>query len=256
MLKIKAVILDWAGTMTDFGSIAPVTAFVVAFKTFGLTPTIEETRLPMGLEKRRHIETMLKGERLLAEWWQRYDRAPYEKDITLIYKAFEPALLKVLPYHAALLPGAAEVVCRLRKMDIKIGSTTGYTRNMMDILAPLAEKEGYKPDCIVCPDDVGGLGRPLPYMLWRNLEKLGVRSVKEVVKAGDTVADIEEGKNAGCLSIGVIKGSSILGFSEKEFDSRPDIEENMGRAREQFLRAGADAVIDSISVLPDYIETL
>jgi phosphonoacetaldehyde hydrolase len=252
---IKAVILDWAGTVVDFGSLAPVGAFLKAFKAFWITPSVEEIRSPMGLEKRLHIETMLKGKNLGEEWRKLYGKAPSAGDISLIYKAFEQALFEVLPNYAALIPGAADTVNKLRGMGIKIGSTTGYSAKMMGILSPAAEKEGYKPDCLVCPEEAGG-GRPYPYMLWRNLEKLGIASVHEAIKVGDTEADIEEGKNAGCLSVGIITGSSILGFSESEFNACADIREHMDRAREQFLKAGADAVLDSIAELPGYIDSL
>jgi phosphonoacetaldehyde hydrolase len=51
-------------------------------------------------------------------------------------------------------------------MGIAIGSTTGYTAEMMQVLLPIAKESGYSPDSIVCPDDVDKIGRPYPYMLW------------------------------------------------------------------------------------------
>lgn len=52
MGKIEAVIFDWAGTTVDFGCFAPVQAFVEVFKHFGIEPTMEEVRKPMGMLKR------------------------------------------------------------------------------------------------------------------------------------------------------------------------------------------------------------
>jgi phosphonoacetaldehyde hydrolase len=46
-------------------------------------------------------------------------------------------------------------------MDMKIGSTTGYNNEMMDILTCAAKKQGYVPDCVVCATDVPD-GRPAP----------------------------------------------------------------------------------------------
>ena len=53
---------------------------------------------------------------------------------------------------------------------------------MMGIVAPAAAAKGYEPDVYITPDDVGGKGRPYPYMIFRNLEKLGVSSVAAAIK--------------------------------------------------------------------------
>ena len=59
MKKIEAVIFDWAGTTVDFGSTAPVQAFIEAFGKFGIAPTLEEVREPMGMPKWDHIHKMM-----------------------------------------------------------------------------------------------------------------------------------------------------------------------------------------------------
>lgn len=255
---IKAIIFDWAGTTVDFGSNAPVAAFVKAFETFGITPTIEETRAPMGMQKRAHIKKMLSGERISALWTQKHGKSYTEKDIDSIYAEFEPALLSSLKDYTKPLPGVLETVQKIRDMGIVIGSTTGYTAAMMEIVKPAAKKYGYEPDCLVCPDEIGGIGRPYPYMLWRNLEKLGVTSIREVVKIGDTAADIEEGNNAGCITVGVIKGSNMQGLSEKEFDtlSAVEIAVTFETVKQKYIKAGADYVIDDITGLPKLISQI
>ena len=54
---VKAVIFDWAGTLVDFGSIAPVIALSELFAKHGVSLTADEVRAPMGLLKRDHIRT-------------------------------------------------------------------------------------------------------------------------------------------------------------------------------------------------------
>ena len=216
MRKITAIILDWAGTTIDYGCFAPVNAFIAAFEAFGITPGIEETRAPMGLPKRAHIEKMLESPQIAAQWQKLHGHSPAQEDVNAIYARFEPALFETLAAHTDPLPGAVEAAASIRDMGVRIGSTTGYTRAMMDVVVPLAKNKGYTPDCVICPDDTGQAGRPYPYMIWRNLEKLRVSSIREVLKAGDTAADMREGKNAGCLCVGILKGSSMLGLSEEE----------------------------------------
>ena len=257
MKKVSAIILDWAGTTVDYGCFAPVNAFISAFEEYGITPTIEETRAPMGMEKRAHIAKMLDSERLAALWNEKHGRPHTEKDVSKIYNKFEPALFKTLEDYTDLIPGVLETVNELRKMDIVIGSTTGYTSEMMDIVVPCARDKGYIPDYVVCPEDVGN-GRPYPYMIWHNLKIFRVADVRNVVKVGDTTADIEEGKNAGCISVGVLKGSSMLGLSEKEYADTPfiEIEKLLADARSKYIEAGADYVLDDITELPELIVTL
>jgi len=257
-MKISTIILDWAGTTVDFGCFAPVKAFMSAFESFGVYPTADETRAPMGLAKRTHVAMMLSGERLAAEWVKKHGKPHTEADIDAVYEKFEPALFSVLTNYAAPLPGALETVAQIREMDIKIGSTTGYTRQMMDIVAPLAKENGYAPDYLVCPEDVAGKGRPYPYMIWRNLEHLGCADIGSVMKIGDTEADIQEGKAAGCISIGVIAGSSVLGLTEHEYAALDANRKNelFATARQKYFASGADFVIDSITELPQLILTI
>ena len=257
-MKIRTIILDWAGTTVDFGSFAPVEAFMSAFSQYGLNPTADETRAPMGLAKRTHIKMMLEGERLAEEWISKHGKPHTEANIDSIYEKFEPALFSVLKNYAKPLPNVLDAVAQIRAMGIKIGSTTGYTKQMMDIVAPLAKENGYAPDYLVCPEDVAGKGRPYPYMIWRNLEALGCAHIDEALKIGDTEADMQEGKAAGCLSIGIIVGSSVLGLSESEFKALENShkEELFEVAKQKYYASGADFVIESISELPKLIETI
>ena len=257
MGKITAIILDWAGTAVDYGSFAPVEAFARAFEAFGIAPTLDEIRAPMGMEKRAHIAQMLAEKRLAALWEERHGRPHTQGDIDQIYAKFETALFASLRSFADPLPGVLETAAWLRAQKIKIGSTTGYTKAMMDVVVPLAKEKGYAPDCIVCPEDVGA-GRPAPYMLWRNLEQLRVPSICEVLKIGDTAADMQEAKNAGCRCVGVLKGSNMLGLSMEEFQALSIGQQQVlfSEAKRNYLAAGADYVIEDITQLPKLIKRI
>lgn len=126
MTRFDAVIFDWAGTVIDFGSFAPMGAFVEAFRRFGVEVSIEEARAPMGARKRDHVRAMLDQPRIAAEWARVRGHAPTGADVDAVYDVFVPMNETVAPDHAALVPGAREAVERLRGMGLKIGSTTGY----------------------------------------------------------------------------------------------------------------------------------
>lgn len=219
MRKFDCVIFDWAGTTVDYGCFAPVQAFAEVFRHYGIEPTMEEVREPMGMLKIDHIRTMLNMPRIRKCWEEKYGKAPEEQDVRELFGIFEEKLMGILHMFADPKPGVPEVIQSLRAKGYAIGSTTGYTDKMMEIVAPAAKEKGYEPDCWFSPDSTGQKGRPYPYMIYRNMEKLGIQDVRRVIKAGDTVSDIREGKNAGVFSVGVILGSSEMGLSQEEFES-------------------------------------
>ncbi|MDD3338848.1 MAG: phosphonoacetaldehyde hydrolase [Lachnospiraceae bacterium] len=250
-----AVIFDWAGTTVDYGCFAPVKAFAEVFKNAGIDPTMEEVREPMGMLKWDHIRTMLEMPRIHALWTEKYGKEPEDADADRLYKEFEPALLKILDQYAQPNPYVLETVQALRERKIKIGSTTGYTDIMMDIVTKGAKSAGYAPDCWFSPDAVRSKGRPYPYMIYKNMEQLQVPSVEEIVKVGDTISDILEGKNAGVFTIGVLEGSSLIGLSREEYEglSLAEREKVLEEAKRKYEEAGADAVIRDIRGVLEYI---
>ncbi len=255
MKKIKAVIFDWAGTTVDYGCMAPVQAFVEVFKQYGIEPTMQEVREPMGMLKIDHIRTMLKMERISGLWKEKYGKEPGEEEAQALYKIFEEKLLSILHFYSDPKPGVVDVVNRLRRNGIKIGSTTGYNDKMMEIVVPAAKEKGYEPDVWFSPDSTGQKGRPWPYMIFRNMEALEIKKVRRVLKVGDTVSDIKEGRNAGVWSAGIVIGSSEMGLTEAEFEALSD-EEKERKCREvagRFLDAGADKVFYTIEDLEEFL---
>lgn len=257
-MKTQLVILDWAGTTVDYGCFAPVRAFDLAFQTCGLFPTAEEIRAPMGMLKQDHIRTMLAMERLNAQWRAKYGTEPGEEAVELIYSVFETSLMRSLSEFTAPKPGTLEGVMGLRELGLRIGSTTGYTDAMMAVVTKGAADQGYAPDAWFSPDSTQGLGRPYPYMIYANMQAFQIPSVQAVVKVGDTVADIQEGKNAGVLSLGVMEGSSVMGYSQAEYEALSPAEktEAKERTRRVFLEAGADGVLDTLAELPAWLKGL
>jgi len=248
--KVSGVILDWAGTAIDYGCFAPVNAFEQIFATRGIFPTTEEMRAPMGQAKREHIQTMLQGERLSQLWREKYGRDWTEDDIDEMFDQFDELLFESLPDFVDVKPGVLDTVDTLRKRNIKIGSTTGYTPEMMKVVSDGARAGGYAPDEYVTPACVG-YGRPHPFMVFENMRRLNLDNEAEVIKVGDTISDITEGVNAGVYSVGVIEGSSEVGLSEAEFKALSDDERTQlcDQVRKRYLKAGADAVLQEVKDL-------
>jgi len=254
--KLKAVILDWAGTTVDHGSLAPVRTLQRVFADAKVTLTEAETRRDMGLPKKDHIRQILLLDRVQNAWKRLHGEAPRESDVEELYKRFIPLQFSCLLEYSNVIPGVVEAVQRFRRRGLKIGSTTGYTREMLDVLVEASRKAGYDPDCSLSPGDVGA-GRPHPFMIYEAAVRMQVYPLEAIVKIGDTPVDIDEGLNAGAWSVGVAATGNMIGLSQKEFEalSEPQREARLVAARAELAKAGAHYVVDSIadvdSVLDD-----
>lgn len=242
---VKAVIFDWAGTTVDYGCLAPAAVFLKVFENKSVRITPEQARAPMGLMKRDHIRVIVQMEPVARQWQEAHGRPCTEEDVEAMYHDFIPLQLACLADYADPIPGAVELVARLRQRGIKIGSTTGYNREMMERLVPEARRRGYEPDCWVCSTDVRA-GRPYPWMIYQNAMQLDVYPLEAMVKIGDTLPDIEEGLNAGVWTVGVAQCGNEIGLSEKEVAALPSdvLKLKLEQARQRLHRAGAHFVVD------------
>lgn len=257
MRKFKAVVFDWAGTMIDFGSLAPMGVFVETFRRFGVEATVAEARAPMGLPKWDHIRAMLDQPRIGAAWRDAHGAPPADADADRIYAVFVPMNEEVVAGYAALVPGALETYEWCRARGMRIGSTTGYTRSIMQRVLPLAAAQGYRPDCLVCADDMAR-GRPTPMNMYRCFIELDVWPASAVIKVDDTEPGIAEGAAAGCLTVGVALSGNAVGLTVEALArlSPAEVAPLRAAAARKLLAAGADHVIDTVADLPALIDGL
>ena len=254
---IQAVILDWAGTTVDFGSRAPVVALQCVFKEAGVTVSAEEVRQGMGLLKKDHVRSILRLPRVSAEWESRHGTVPGEKDVERLFREFIPAQADVLEQYSDVIPGVAAAVEKWRSAGLRIGGTTGYTRDLMEIVRAKAAGQGYAPDASITPDMVGG-GRPLPFMMYRNALELRAWPLWACVKIGDTPVDIQEGLNAGAWSIGIAETGNEAGLSAEELAMLPGGERELRvrRAEASLCGAGAHFVARSVAGCDSLLEEI
>ncbi|MGO9309078.1 MAG: phosphonoacetaldehyde hydrolase [Spirochaetia bacterium] len=244
---IAAVIFDWAGTVVDFGCFAPTVSIVETFAQRGVTITLAEARGPMGLEKREHLRRLLAEERVRLHWREATGADPAPGDADALYEDLEPRLLQAVKRHSAVIPGATNLVDELRSWGIRIGSTTGYLRPIMDVVTAEAARQGFFADAVVCPSDAPA-GRPWPWMCFLNAISLGVFPPRRLVKIGDTPADVKEGLNAGMWTVAVTLSGNEVGLSEAEIQTL-GTEERKARLKEaerRLLAAGAHYVTESV----------
>ncbi|WP_256544489.1 HAD family hydrolase, partial [Pseudomonas sp. HMSC08G10] len=130
--SLQAAILDWAGTVVDFGSFAPTQIFVEAFAEFGVSVSLDEARGPMGMGKWDHIRTLCDVPEIAERYRKVFGRTPTDDDVTAIYERFMPLQIEKIAVHSALIPGALEAIAAVRDKGLKIGSCSGYPKVVMD----------------------------------------------------------------------------------------------------------------------------
>ncbi len=256
-MKIQGIILDWAGTAVDFGSVCPVVAFQQAFAARGVTLAAADVHRFMGWRKRDHLRAILALPGVRQDWAAAQGRTPDDADIEQLYTQIEDLMVELAPRYAQPVPGVPDALAAIRRRGLKIGSTTGYTRRIMEPLTRAAAASGYAPDAWVAADDVKA-ARPWPWMIFANLERLELCPPSAIVKIGDTLIDLEEGRNAGTWNVSVVNSSSVVGLSPAQWEEAGTEERERRRAvaRAQFEAAGAHYIIDDLTGLDAVLDQI
>ena len=255
--KVQAVILDWSGTTADAYVVAPAVVFVEVFKRQNIEISMVEARGPMGLRKDLHIKALTEVGEIKERWKNVHGKYPDQSDVDRMFADFVPLQLDCLRKYTTLLPGVAEVTQRLQKQGIKLGSTTGFIRPMVDILEEDAAKQGYKPDASVAGDEVINGARPSPHMVYKNLDMLNITPIHSVIKVDDTISGVGEAVNAGCWGVGVTRYSNYMDVDSAEDGeklSEDEIAKRLAKTKDLLEKAGAHYVIDSIADIQPVIE--
>ena len=255
--KVKGLILDWSGTVSDAYVIAPAVVFVDVFAKQGVEISMEEARGPMGLRKDLHIAALTREPDIRDRWQKVKDSLPTQDDVDNMFADFVPMQLGCLKRYTTLLPGVAETTKQIQAEGIKIGSTTGFVRSMVDILAADAAEQGFHPDTTVAGDEVINGARPRPFMIYRNLDILDLHPIQSVIKVDDTVSGVGEGINAGCWTVGIARYSNYMNINsleEAETIAEEEVQRRLAITRDLLERSGAHYVIDEFDELPGVIE--
>ncbi len=139
---------------------------------------------------------------------------------------FREELARTYTAHPPVaLDGVTEALDELLARGIKIGLTTGFSREIVDLILG---SMGWEIEFTVASDEVAE-GRPSPLLIRRIMEQAGITDPAEVISAGDTAADVRSAQRAGVTSVGVLTGHL----------STADFEE-----------LGADLILDSVADLP------
>jgi phosphonatase-like hydrolase len=194
---LKMIVFDMAGTTVDEQNVVYKTLHR-AIREAGFELSLDDVlRQGAGKEKMQAIVDILQDKHLEKSELQ----VIYNKFLLLLDEAYQH--LEVVPQ-----PGAVEIFYYLKAQNIKVVLNTGYNQQTADqLLAKLNWKVGVEIDAIITASQVRA-NRPQPDMILLAMEQMGITNCDVVAKVGDSIIDIEEGKNAGCaLSIGITTGA-------------------------------------------------
>jgi phosphonoacetaldehyde hydrolase len=254
MSEIAAVVFDWAGTMIDFGCLAPVRALQAAFAAEGIAISEAQARTDMGRAKRDHVAALLADRAVSEAWSKKFGAPPAAADVDRLYAALEPLMQAEAAQHTTLIPGAVDVAAWLKDEGVKIGSSTGYTREMMSGIVPRAAAQGYAPAVIVCAGETKA-GRPSPLPMWTVLVELAAYPAWRCVKVDDAVVGVEEGRAAGAWTIGLAASGNGVGLSLEAWQALGESERRklIATSEPPLRDAGADYVIPTVAELKDVL---
>ncbi len=258
--NVAYVMLDCSGTTMDRYVDAPAIVFVEVFKNYGLEISMPEARAPMGLRKDLHIKAITQIASVRERFVAKFRREPGQGDVDKMFADFVPTQLELLRkgnYHE-LLPGVGELVKGWQRDGIKIGVTTGFTRDMLDLLLAGAAKQGFVPDTAVAGDEVE-MPRPTAYMVIKNLERLGVynleHAMRRTIKVDDTVSGAGEGAPL-CWRVAVSRWSNYVADSWAAVRqmSADELATRERASKEKLIKeSGAHYVIDDLRDMPAVI---
>jgi phosphonoacetaldehyde hydrolase len=252
--RFDLVIFDWAGTMVDFGCTAPVKALREAFAEEGVIISESSVRRDMGKAKRDHVQSLLSQPEIAGAWEGWHGRQADDRDVESLMTRLGPLMREYAAQASTLIPGARATFERLRQMGVRIASSTGYTREMMQPVLARAAEQGYEPEHLLCSGETPA-GRPAPLMIYKACAELGVWPLSRVVKVDDAEVGVAEGRAAGAFTVGVVSGNE-LGLSWEALEALPPAQRavRIEQARQSLRMAGADLVIDSVADLVPSLE--
>jgi phosphonoacetaldehyde hydrolase len=232
--KIRLVILEWAGTIVDFGALAPVDAWVRLFARHGVEIGAAEVRAASGPSAREQLQAIVAA---VEERWAdaHGGRGPTPAEIDKLALEYGPLELEAVITHATAIPGAAAAVSALRNRGLQVGGAAGHRTGVSAALEDRARAQG-----LVLDGAVSGF-EPM-----------------HTVRISGGVTGVAEARKAGVWSVGVAATGSEVGLDEASFSALSP-EEQRRRvlvACDRLLDAGAHTVMESIADAPALVDAL
>lgn len=219
MNKISLVVFDLSGTTVNDDNAVAKSLYEAAME-YGLDVELEDFEKTIGTNKIHLYQFMIaksQGELVLIDNLEKYHFPQYLDQAMEVFERYSVIMVNYYRQQVQAMPGAEEVFQWCHEQGIKVASDTGFHRDVNTaIMDGLQWVERGLVDLALDVESTGGVGRPSPYLIYTAMMQLGIQSIHEVIKIGDTPADLLSGFNAGCKgNIGVLSGANSLETLQK-----------------------------------------
>lgn len=252
---IRACIFDLGGTIVDRYSVSPFFSLKRAFMKNNIKISDRVILKDMGMSKSGHIGKILSDNYVQRNWFQEYDKYPDPNDTDMIYEDFkieQNKLSKVIN----ILPETKSTFEYLKERNVKIGITTGFDKENMDLILSRMEDEGLYVDGSVSSTCLLR-SRPYPDMMNKLKEDFKIKNNYQIVKFDDTPIGIKEANNGDFWSVGVVKWSTLMEIVEPEdvmgvgLMASDEYNKRLMNARKTLIDSEADFVIHDLNEIND-----
>jgi phosphonatase-like hydrolase len=219
MQGIRLAVFDLSGTtVSDDNAVAK--CLHRAATEHGLDVGIEEIEKSIGTNKIHLYEYLIarqQGADIDIRDLETHRFEEHSARAMEMFRKYSEYMVEHYRTQTLQIPGAEEVFDWCHRHGILVATDTGFHRDVS-----LALMDGLKwlqrglVDLHIDVEDTGGIGRPAPFMIHQAMYRLGVQSVHQVAKIGDTPADLLSGYHAGCrVNVGVLSGANSRETLEK-----------------------------------------
>jgi len=211
MGKISMVMFDLSGT-TVYDDTGVRDCLYQAAQEYNLTTTPEEILYNMGTNKIHLYQFLIArqmGKKIDIQDFEKIKDPETYEEARKVFDRYQQIMLEYYRKQCKAIPGATDAFRWCHNQGIKVATDTGFHRLITDaIMDGLGWVRDGLVDIAVDVEHIPGeIGRPAPFMLFYAMTMLNIQSVHEVIKIGDTPADMLEGRNAGCRGVvGVLSG--------------------------------------------------
>jgi len=256
---IKACIFDLGGTIVDKYSMTPFRSFKGAFERNHIKIRNSLIKNDMGMDKKEHIEKILNDPYTARAWFVQHKHYPTNIDIEKVYHDFNK-LQNEYSKQIDIIPETKKCIDFLRDKNILLGSTSGFGKETVSIISEVLRKNDIYMDSYVSSSCVSYTAlRPKAGMIYKNMKQLGLSGcAHEIIKFDDTKIGIMEGKNAGCITVGVAGWSTYMDIIPDKKGNLNDIHytKRLIKSRKKLSEAEPDYIIDTLDQVPQLLNTL
>ena len=269
---IRACIFDLGGTIVDKYSMTPLISLCKSFSKQNIQVNPQLIRKDMGLKKMDHIHKLCVEDSIKRQWYLNYNRLISDEDKQAIYDDFNRFQKQEILENMKIIPHTKNCIADLKRRNIQTGVTTGFNKEQTDLIQNILISNRVIIDNYVSSTCLDRPGRPEPYMIYENMDKLNIDDPRTIIKIDDTRAGIQEGLNADCITVGVARWSVNMNVDNHDEMLRTDqvitggdnhysnnyylFHKKLRDSRKELKEAGAHYVINNLVELSEIIEDI